>query len=459
MPKPRATSCDDGAACTANQCDGIGNCLAEPLPPCVSSSVCYRSERKDCPGSAACTESPDPSKVNTQCTVNGKSGVCRLGDGVCSSFPFSPSNFDPDSIEEPDRNLEVRISCGSPTDPMIFDTTSRSWTLPIGCTPPPLPEPIVIGQGNTEIAVFPMRSLIIDAGKALKLRGRRPVILAVYGDAKLSGALLADADETVPGAGSNRADCEAQSGEGGRFSGGNGSGGGGGGFGQVGASGGTDSANNAGGIGGLARSSTLSPLVGGCQGGTGGAAQNTTNGGSGGAGGGALQVAVAGMLRVEHWVSVSGGGGGGGRAASTNSGGGGGGGSGGGLLLEAFHLQVSSPARLTANGGGGGEGGGDTIDGYNGADGAQDLRAPAAGGSGGSSQGADGGRGGAEGVAAAAGVNGVPSGSDSGGGGGGGVGVIWMQGFGSCSIDPTCNSTDGSGCDISPRVSPICPSP
>jgi hypothetical protein len=32
-----------------------------------------------------------------------------------------------------------------------------------------------------------------------------------------------------------------------------------------------------------------------------------------------------------------------------------------------------------------------------------------------------------------------------------------VQGFGMCSIDTTCNNTDDSGCDISPKVTPVCP--
>lgn len=459
MPKPQTAVCDDGDACTANHCDGRGSCLSTTLSTCVPSNVCYRSERLDCPRSAACTETADPSKVNTSCRVNGRSGVCRQGDGLCSSFPFIPSNFDPDTIAEAERSLEIRISCGSPADPVIFNSTSLTWTSPANCTLPAMPVARVMIQGNAEIAVLPMRSLLVEAGRALKLRGHRPVILAVYGDASLSGALLADADREVPGAGGNRADCGPQRGMDGLFSDDNGSGGGGGGFGQIGVPGGKNSTDAAGGSGGLARNPTLSPLVGGCAGGTGGTAPSRPSGGLGGAGGGAVQVAVAGTLRVEHWISVSGGGGGGGRSdsISANSSGGGGGGSGGGLLLEAFALHIFSPARFTANGGGGGEGGGPVSGGFDGADGTQDSRNPAAGGSGIRSLGGDGGEGGADGAQAEAGADGDPNYHASGGGGGGGVGVIQMRGFGTCSIDSSCNNTDGNGCDISPRVNPICP--
>ncbi|WP_414654144.1 putative metal-binding motif-containing protein [Hyalangium sp.] len=458
-PQGPEVSCDDSDACTQeDKCSGSGECKGEALPPCEPPNDCHLSTRKGCPGSGACTDEVDPLRVNKPCTIDAEnSGVCRP-DGYCSSFPFTPSNFDPDAIPADKRKLDVRISCVTPTTPVIFNSSNGVWTFPQGCTRPVLPETRIIPQEEGEIALVSMQNLIIEPGNALKLKGDRAVILAVYGDAILSGALLADADLEVTGAGSNRPTCGSQKGGNGSFSQGRGSGGGGGAFGQGGAKGGKGEGNSSGGVAGTKVDSRLSPLIGGCQGGTGGAKPGMTSDGKGGAGGGALQMAVAGTLHVNHWVSVSGGGGLGGDGSSNggeNAEGGGGGGSGGGLLLEAFRLQLTSQARLTANAGSGAEGGDsdDNSNGSDGSDGSQFSKDPAAGGTSGG-KGAPGGHGGANDVGAVDGVDGALWGGA--GGGGGGVGIIRLQGFGGCVIDSTCGSTDGNGCDISPRVTPIC---
>ncbi|WP_224365440.1 putative metal-binding motif-containing protein [Hyalangium versicolor] len=447
--KDSSASCDDSNACTQNdRCSGAGSCAGELTADCVPSDDCHRSVR-NCPTSAMCMESVDPAKVYQPCTVASLNGVCRA-DGVCSSFPYDPSNFDPDSIAEADRMLDVHITCGTPADPVIFDSGTFGGNAPNGCSFPQMPTPRVI-DGYT---IVPIRNLTIDAGKALKLRGTRPVILAVYGNATLLGALLADGDMEVPGAGGNRTNCGTQTGSTGAFANNTGSGGGGGGFGTAGASGGKNSNSTNGGTGGVAGAVTLVPLVGGCPGGVGGSA-NTT-GGAGGAGGGALQVAVAGTLRVDNWVSVSGGGARGGKRTPNNTGGGGGGGSGGGLLLESFRLELTSQAKLTSNGGSGAEGGdsgGGT--GSDGTDGSTSTRDPAhcvdMGGSG-----TPGGDGGADNKAPAT-SNNTPPNNAGGGGGGGAVGLIRMRGFGSCDIHSSCNDTDGANCEISPKVTPLCP--
>ncbi|WP_304608633.1 putative metal-binding motif-containing protein [Hyalangium versicolor] len=445
--KDSSASCDDSNACTQNdRCNGAGACAGELLPPCVPSDACHRSVR-NCPTSATCVESVDPTKVNQPCTIASRNGVCR-NDGVCSSFPYIPSNFDPDAIAETDRMLDVHITCGTPTDPVIFDSGTFGGSAPAGCSFPQMPTPRVIG----DYTVMPIRNLTIDAGKALKLRGSRPVILAVYGNATLSGALLADADMDVPGAGGNRTNCGTQAGGTGGFASGEGSGGGGGGFGTAGAAGGRNDANTAGGTGGTAGVSMLVPLVGGCPGGIGGG----INGGAGGAGGGALQVAVAGKLQVDNWVSVSGGGSRGGKGSTGNAPAGGGGGSGGGLVLEAFQLELTAQARITANGGSGAEGGDSTqpTTGSDGADGSISTRDAAhcadTGGIG-----APGGDGGADNKAPVTPNDGF---NNSGGGGGGGaVGIIRIRGFGSCTVHSSCNATDGANCEISPKVTPTCP--
>ncbi len=445
--KDLGATCDDSNACTQNdRCNGAGSCAGELLAPCVASDACHRSER-NCPSNGTCVESVDGSKVNTPCTTSIRNGVCRT-DGVCSSFPYIPSNFDPNSIPEADRSLDVHIQCGNTTNTFIFDSGNLSWTPAQGCVLPTLPTATVIG----DFAVVPIRNLIIDRGRALRLTGPRPVILAVYEDATLSGDVLANARLVTAGVGGDRTTCGTLSGGDGVFSRQEGSGGGGGGFGTPGAAGGLNVSTNPGGQGGAAVAGTLEPLVGGCPGGTGGSANN---GGTGGAGGGALQLAVAGTLRVENWVSVSGGGGRGGKGSPNDKGGGGGGGSGGGLLLEAFRLELTDQTKLTANGGSGAQGGGiQGKTGASGTDGSLSSKEPAPGGDG-QSTGAAGGRGGAEGGAPNAGKDGGDN--AGGGGGGGGVGVIWLHGFGSCNIPQSCNDADNNGCNISPKTTPDCP--
>lgn len=460
--KAPSAACDDANACTTNDtCGGTGSCAGEPLPPCMPSTVCHRSVRNGCPASAACTESPDPAKVGTPCTVAQRSGVCRLNDGVCSSFPYIPKNFDPDAIPAVETGLDLRISCGTLAEPVVFDSsgTTPAWTAPAGCTLPPVPTARIITQGGQETVVVPIRNFILDPGSHVKLKGTRPVILAVYGNATLSGALLANADHEVPGPGGNRGNCGPQRGGNGQFSTGytEGSGGGGGALGTDGAQGGGVTGPLAGGGKGVKVSSpTLVPLIGGCQGGTGGAKNNSPNGGLGGAGGGALQVSVAGTLRVEHWVSVSGGGARGGKGSNNDAGGGGGGGSGGGLLLEAFQLELGPLARLTANGGSGSEGGDESRTGSDGNNGSVSSNEPATcpdtGGDGGPGK-----AGAAEGAAAEAGGDGPNDKTAGGGGAGGGMGIIQLQGFSRCAIDASCTTSDNSGCDMSPKVTPICP--
>jgi hypothetical protein len=447
-PRAASASCNDGDACTTNdRCNGSGSCAGTTLPPCTA-RACYRPVQA-CAPSGSCMEVPDPTKTGTACIVGGVNGRCR-STGACTSFPFDPSNFNPDSIPPNEVSNEFRVSCGGDADPVRFNSETLAWTLPASCTLN-TPTAKVITSGGVEVAMVPMRGLIIEAGRVLRLEGTRPVILAVYGDATFYGDLFANGRLEVPGAGGNRAGCGTQRGGNGNFSATEGTGGGGGAFGGAGASGGRNRPGDAVGTAGTAQTSTLQPLVGGCPGGTGG--RSMTTGGVGGAGGGAVQVAVSGTLRVEKAISVSGGGGRGGGDNGNEGGGGGGGGSGGGLLLEANRLELTATARLTANGGGGGEGGGESTPGQDGENGSRTSRAPAAGGTTGS--GPAGGPGGAEAAAAGAGLPGANK--EGGGGGGGGVGVIRAQAFGSCGVDPSCAMTDNTGCDISPRVAPVCP--
>jgi hypothetical protein len=450
------TECNDGDWCTSSdRCTNSGVCQGERFDPCESPGEC-KIAVSNCSESSQCTVQPDPQKVGEPCSGVGAGGKCR-SDGVCSVFPYSPSNFNSEAVSADDRSLDVLINCGSLMDPVIFNSTSGRWKFPAGCS---LTMPVARApQGNDGIVLLAMRSLTIEANRGLKLIGNRPVILAVYGNARLSGALLANANGDIPGAGGNRLSCLRQEGGTGFSAQEGGSGGGGGGFGEPGAAGGRFNDNTSEGSAGAKGDSTLMPLIGGCPGGMGGSAPSSTNGGMGGAGGGALQLSVAGTLMVEHWISVSGGGGQGGKGTSNggrdNAGGGGGGGSGGGVLVEAASLQVKASARLTANGGGGAEGGDSTNDndGTEGVDGAQSSRNPALGGDGGG-LGAPGGKGGTDGAEPTKGGDGIRGGA---GGGGGGVGVIVLRGSDSCNIHSSCTDPNSVECVISPRAMQICP--
>ena len=452
--KPASASCDDAVACTVNDvCDGAGGCQGAQTP-CSPSSVCMRVTG-GCMAQSSCTEEPDPSKVNTACMINpSRAGVCRRQDGVCSTFPYVPSNFNPDTV--PLANIGTLTT----TCAVTFNSTDLSWT-PSSCAANP-PQPVVVmAQDGTEMVLLAMSSLSMSGD--LILRGTRPVILAVYGDATLNSSILANgtivAGEPVPGAGGNQA-CATRRGTNGGLSnnaGGGGGGAGGGTAGAAGNSGAGTSAGGAGGGGGNSGGGGFVPLVGGCPGGSGGG--GAVEAGKGGAGGGAVQLSVAGTLTVNQWITTSGGGGEGAHGSTTgngHAGGGGGGGSGGRVLLEAHRLILAGSARLTANGGGGGEGAGyvdasSQSTGRNGEDGARSSTAPAVGGNGGSFSGGDGGAGGTGALAPVMGAVGASyTGSKGGGGGGGGaVGHIRLRSVAACSIN--------NSAVISPSTNTACP--
>jgi hypothetical protein len=439
--KAASASCDDAVACTINDvCNGAGVCQGMQTP-CSASSVCMRVTGNGCAAQNTCTEEPDPTKVNTSCMINpSRPGVCRMQDGVCSTFPYAPSNFNPDTV--PLANIgTLTVTCS-----VTFNSEHLTWT-PSNCVTNP-PEPVLMNQGGAEMVLLAMTSL--SQGADLTLRGTRPVILAVYGDATVGRHILANgtlvSGQPVPGAGGNQ-DCATRKGTNGsilNFAGGGGGGGGGATAGAAGNSGmGNGVPGGAGGGAGAMGGGGLVPLVGGCPGGSGGG--GAMEAGKPGAGGGAVQLSVAGTLTVTQWITVSGGGGGGATGSTTaagHAGGGGGGGSGGRILLEANKLILASSSRITANGGGGGEGGGylsstSQSTGRDGEDGARSSATPASGGSVDSFSGGDGGAGGAGTVAPDVGDPGDSNNGSKGGGGAGGgaVGHIRLRSREACSIN------------------------
>jgi hypothetical protein len=347
------------------------------------------------------------------------------------AFDYVPANFDPTSpeIADIDRHAIV-LDCGTST----FDSTDRSFSDWCG----PEPSALLITQSDdTEAVVLVMDTLSVAAGSTLRLVGTRPVILAVFGDARVGGRIDASAEGAMPGPGADRG-CEPGAGatgaNGGTY---NAAGGGsGGGFGSPGASGGRGAATigtaPAAVSGGVANgSATLSPLRGGCSGGSGGRGDGAT-GTPGGGGGGALQISAAGRLEVYGAIRAAGGGGG---VSADSEDGGGGGGSGGAILLEAQPLDLDGTAVISANGGGGGSGQASfsSNNAEAGADGAADITV-AAGGSA-SGNGGDGGSGAARAGDAAGGSDGTTAfGNGGGGGGGGGVGRIRVNNVGVCVV-------------------------
>ncbi len=339
-------------------------------------------------------------------------GGADAGDGGspdAGGFPYAPSNFLPGQVPAPTTGLTITCDAG-------YDTTSASGYF---CgAPVPAGVPITMA-GAAQALLLPLGPLTItDAGR-LTVTGDRPLILAVLGDARIDGPLLAGADLTRPGPGGSRTSCPGD-GEPGVVGGGGGAGGGGGGYGQAGAGGGVAGTNGAGtaGRGGTAFGAVeLVPLLGGCSGGPGG---ESTSGclRSGGAGGGALQLSASGVLRVGSAIAAPGGGGQGGDPNDRC--GGGGGGSGGAILLEALRLELSGTARLTANGGAGAEGGDNAPSSLQfGQNGRTDGPHPARGGDSATGVGT-GGDGGAGSVAP---LPGGPYPATNGGGGGGGAGA------------------------------------
>lgn len=286
-------------------------------------------------------------------------------------------------------------------------------------------QPVVVPQraGAPDLVVFATRHLNVTSGSTFQFAGARPVVIVVYGDAEIDGQLDVSAAGASGGPGSNF-ECTPGAGGNGVNDSDHAGGGGGGGFGTSGGSGAASTDDALGGPGGAASTdAALAPLRGGCSGGLGGQAEGATT--AGGGGGGALQLSVAGRLRVAGTIAAAGGGG---QVGSYETGvlgdGGGGGGSGGAILVEATNIETVFGAWLTTNGGGGGEGRVAYQDPWDaGSDGAHSGMDVAPGGSGSS----PGGNGAAGPTPATAGPACSSSYSCGGGGGGGGLGRVVLR--------------------------------
>lgn len=406
------SACDDGLACTSNdRCSAQGLCAGACAPP----PACFTVKAEVCTGpGGGCELTPSP---GDPC---GDGGVCRA-DGVCSVHFGATSNFDPNALPYPDAGWVFSLlsdggecwpTLSTDTLGLVVDPAQRSeW-----CAPGPLPQGAALPNGDAgQLAVFTMTELQVPAGVKVRFTGSRPVVLAVYGDARVQGGVTASSltradGSTQVGAGAGSAECSSAA------SGTGVMGGAGAGYGSAGAAGGATGISTGGALNGQP---AMSPLRGGCPGGS--------AGGAGGLGGGGLQLSVAGVLTVTDGGFVASGGQGG-QPAGTASLPGGGGGSGGALRLEAERL-VCGGGVFSVNGGGGAQGGDGASKGTAGDDGAEQSPTVAHGGTGvgtGGTGGA-GAAGAAVTVEATAGLPGTSGGTVAGGGGGAGLGRVWVS--------------------------------
>ncbi len=290
----------------------------------------------------------DFSTDNQNCGACGSvCGETCQGGACVAPFGYTPSNFTPTNYTSDVPAAGTTVNCN-----MTYTSpgTAGPSTWCGGTGPYVIPGVAQTTGPAADILVF--AGLTVDSGFTLTLTGANPVIIAVYGNVTIDGAINASASGTTPGPGGNNSSCvAAKAGTGGN----NGaSGGGGGGKAVAGGTGscGGQSCNSPYTIAGGGVSSTV--LTGGCAGGAGEGSFGT--GGipttPPGAGGGGVQIAASGTITGTGSITASG-------SAGTNGGtgqngkGGGGGGSGGYVLLECS--QATAPSlTLAASGGAGG---------------------------------------------------------------------------------------------------------
>ncbi len=413
-PTCATRGCNDNDLCTKGDTCQSGACTGTAYT-CSAPNQCQVTGSGMCEGDGGCTYTPQAGS----CT----GGTCSNGTCISAGFPYTPSNFNPQVatlfIAPP-----VVLDCGVSK----FDSTTLSFSNWCG-QPQPTPQ-VIFRAGNSNLVVLAMQSLEVKG--TLQLTGSQPVVLAVYGDATVSGTLSASGSHDTPGAGAPALTCfGGNGGDGSVFSA---AGGGGAGFGKSGARGGDAIGVMSGGHAGSVNGTVPVPLSAGCNGGDGAVALNLQLAAKGGGGGGALQLSAAGNLTVSGKVSANGGGG---RGATGTAAGGGGGGSGGAIVLEANLLTLTSSAQLTAQGGAGGAGALDNTPGGDGADG-HDADGDKAVGANGQNPAGNGGDGASlNDTSATSGDPGGSSGPDNGGGGGGGAGYgrIWLHSVSTCSVD------------------------
>jgi hypothetical protein len=365
------STCVSGAcahACAVGGCNSAGGACT------ASGQTCYCINDSNCKSKCVKTTGQNDVACASSCTGTGAAdgfGCALVAPGIpaaCgASFGYTPSNFAPGSYTPP--TTGTTINCNT-----TYSSTTHAFTG--WCTGQTAPTiyPSVAQSGGPTIDILAFSGLTLNSGNTLTLTGSNPIILAVYGNAAISGVIDASAQGTTPGAGATACAVGASGGgaAGPAYTAGvdaGAAGGGGGGLAVAGGYGDTSSfpggtvavagtnINMAAG-GGAHGNSTAVPLVGGCPGGTGAAGTASDPGGAAGVGGGGVQLSVAGTLSGTGTIKTNGSAGAAGTTeptptAHSDGAGGGGGGSAGDILIESPNGNTTS---LQANGGAGGGG-------------------------------------------------------------------------------------------------------
>ncbi len=388
------TTFDCGAACTGTptgcgQCTADG-CLNGAIITCDTvhdkitssdacrtlqagapdTSVCNGNVCAECIGTQVCGDDIDTDSTYSYQCANGyvdlgtfcsygcdpQTGGCRdvvpanqAAAHLAAASPM-PTPTPADSftcIGTQDVTLPEVIAGAS--DVLTFDTTlgtistgSQSFIARWGVPYKPT-------GSNTNVIVAHVKSLSVDGGALVNVRGARALVILVDGDVDFSGGSASAATQIVVTA-NGAATTSGHGGAGGGTEGG----GGGAGHSAHGAKGGNGSSGTGGGEAGGTYGNAVILEAGGTGGS--GAGLSVSNAGNGGAGGGGLQITSCGAINIGANVVVNASGSGGG--AGVNKSGvafaGGGGGAGGTLIFEAASMTLTG--MLVTNGGGGGEG-------------------------------------------------------------------------------------------------------
>jgi hypothetical protein len=383
----------------------LGGCYNAKPPagaPCADTSECPSGQEciaGHCGGSASGVDG------------GGSDAIVIDAPSVCTTW--QAHHFDPCALPAPLGDLTLTQALSG----FSWDTSKPELKGKMN-TVIPVSTMVMTQAAGPEVLVASVDNFTLEAGAVLDLNGSRALLIAVWGEAKIEGAINADASFTIAGPGGSGSALAANgcgSGPTGDFgsAGSPATGGGGGAMQGNGGRGG-----NNGGLGGIGLTPPTT-IQGGCAGGGGGSGSGIQ--GPRGAGGGALQITARGSITIAAGASVhaSGGGGGSGRLAL---GAGGAGGAGGYIGLDAATVTIAGT--IAANGGSGGGGASDVANGASGANGRADANAALGGaGAGTSNVGACGRGGNGSAGGTLGGENGATS-SCGGGGAGGGAGYI-----------------------------------
>jgi hypothetical protein len=341
-PESGSYACANGGCNAAmGACSGPGACHCTDDSQCLSAK-CVKTRGQNDLSCQACTGSGPADGFGCLLAANGIPAACTLG-----VFGYAPANFDPTLYTPP---LNATTDCTA-----TYSSTTHMFTSG-SCAgqAPTIKSAVAQTDGGHVVDILVFKSLTLSSN--LTLTGANPVILAVYGDATITGTINASALGATPGPGGNA--CATLSNGAATTTGSWEPGAGGGGQSAAGGAGG-GSRTAAAGAGGIAQSSGTAPLAGGCAGAV-PAVGSLGFSPVAGAGGGGVQISAAGVLNVTGGTITANGsngtGGEGGNCSSLaqNGTGGAGGGSGGTILLEGINIRAGT---YRATGGTGGAGG------------------------------------------------------------------------------------------------------